>query len=122
MIFLNTPFKLPQMDRSEINLQHIRSILTLLEVISPEELIILVCLTGIVLTKDLSPAEKRVFGNLLFVAANAMLTLASIGDLLAAQTASSDMQDNINTLFAGQEKMINQIEELQKQVQELLQG
>jgi hypothetical protein len=96
-----------------------RSIISLLEVISPEELIILASLIGMVLTRDLDSKEKRVLGNLLFVINSAILTLASIEDLLTAQTPSTNMQTNINTLFAGQEKMVTQFEELQKQIQEI---
>jgi hypothetical protein len=101
-------------------LSNIKSIIPLLEVLSPEELIIFSSLIGIVSTKDLNPTEKRVLADLLFVIASTILALASFEDLLIEpQAPNTDMQTNVNTLVTEQEKTFKQMEELQKQIQEI---
>jgi len=102
-------------------LSEMRSIISILEVLKPEELIILASITGIVLTKDLDSVEKRVVGDMLFVVASAILSLAAFEDLLTeAQAPISDTQTDVNKLSTEQAKMVKQFEELQRQVQEIL--
>jgi len=102
-------------------MSEMRSIISVLDVLKPEELIILASLIGIVSTKDLDSVEKRVVGDMLFVAASAILAMAAFEDLLTeAKAPSPDMQTNINKLSTEQAKMVKQFEELQRQVQEIL--
>lgn len=97
----------------------LKELIPCLESLNPQELTLLACSFGILLTEDLTPAQKRMIGNLLFVVANASLTIAAIEDAQIASEQAIGNQTNISNFLEGQEKMATQIAELQKQIQEM---
>ena len=97
----------------------LKELMPCLESLNPRELTLLACSFGILLTDDLTPAEKRMIGNLLFVVANTFLTIAAIEDAQIASEQAIGKQPSISDLLGGQEKMATQIAEIRKQIQEM---